>query len=146
MWQHNANDHRVSSAYIDCKQTDTVTCSWRMDKTSPRWKNVPTPCMRNTPVTLLGTCFQILDNGNLCINIDFITLPSPTPPASALPQPVRKMTTGNYCKFAASAPSWVTANPTVQASGSSLSNEHEESSLNLYALTFCCFLISNTNH
>lgn len=118
-----------------------MTGSWRMDKTSPRWKNVPTP-MRNTQVTLLGTCFQMLDNGNLCVNIDSVALPSATPQAGALPGPVREMSASNRRKFAARAPSRATGNPPVRASGSGSSSV--EPPLNSYAVSPCLSLASYT--
>jgi hypothetical protein len=83
--------------------THFLRCSWRMDKTSPRWKNVPTPT-RNTQITLLGTCFLITPEKNLCVDLDSINLPSTSANFVASGTPVKDATVGNRRKFAARAP------------------------------------------
>lgn len=91
-----------------------------MDKNNPRWKNVPTP-MRNAQISLLGTCFLITPEKNLCVNLDSINLPSTTANFVSSVTPAKDATVGNRRKFAARAPirgvvtSTATSNGTITA-------------------------------
>jgi hypothetical protein len=74
-----------------------------MDKSIPKWKNVPPPA-RNTPITILGTCFHISMSGDLCVDLDSITLPSAIPMMSTVDSPMKDATVGSRRKFSARAP------------------------------------------
>ena len=74
-----------------------------MDKSSPRWKNVPPP-NRNAQVTVLGTCFSILPDGSLCVDLDSISLPAPPQAAASNAASLREMPPGKRQKFASRAP------------------------------------------
>ena len=74
-----------------------------MDKRTPRWRNVPSP-NQNTQLTLIGTCFAINSDGNLCAELESISLPPVTPTAASFPTPGRDMSVKNRRKFAARAP------------------------------------------
>lgn len=77
--------------------------SWRMDKRTPRWRNVPPP-NKNEQITLIGTCFQMVPNGNLCVDLDSIALPSSMLNLANPSTPVREMTVSKRRKFASRAP------------------------------------------
>ena len=56
--------------------------SCRLDKSIARWRNVPTP-NRGALICFLGTCFQLLQSGHLCVdllNIVFLANTPSTPP------------------------------------------------------------------
>jgi hypothetical protein len=74
-----------------------------MDKSTPRWKNVPTPSV-NAQLTLTGTFFAMLSDGSLCADLESVALPSATPLMPTYPTPGKEMTVGNRRKFAARAP------------------------------------------
>lgn len=74
-----------------------------MDKKLPRWKNVPTP-NRGAQLTLLGTCLEMLANGDLCGDIDSIVFSSNSTLASSIDTPVKEATASDRRKFAARAP------------------------------------------
>jgi hypothetical protein len=42
-----------------------------MNKGTPKWKNVPAPNV-NMQVTLLGSCFQMIPDGSLCVDMESI--------------------------------------------------------------------------
>ena len=84
-----------------------------MDKSSPHWKNVPPP-NRNAQVTILGTCFLILPDGSLCVDLDSISLPAPPQAAASNTASFREMPPGKRQKFASRAPTRTAAPPGEQ--------------------------------
>ena len=74
-----------------------------MDKRTPRWKNVPTPSV-NAQLTLIGTMYQVMSDGSVCVEVDSVALPSATSSMPSFPTPGKDMTVGNQRKFAARAP------------------------------------------
>ena len=81
-----------------------------MDKGSPRWKNVPPP-NRNAQVTVLGTCFMILPDGCLCVDLDSISLPTAPQAVASLTAPSRDSVapSGKRKKFSSRAPTRLAA-------------------------------------
>ena len=72
-----------------------------MDKTTPRWRNVPA-LNKNAQITVIRTCFEMVPDGNLCINMDSIHFPSTavTTGIASLNTPLKVETVKNQCKFA----------------------------------------------
>lgn len=91
-------------SYLPCARFFTFRShSSRMDKGTPRWKNVPPP-NKNTQVTVLGSCFLILPDGTLCVDLDSISLPTAPQGAPSVNTPSGDILPGKRLKFASRAP------------------------------------------
>ena len=93
--------------------------SWRMDERTHRWRNVPPP-NKNEQITLSGTCYQMLPDGNLCVDLDSIALPSSMRNLANSNTPVSEMTVRKRRKFVSRAPPRTVMPVGVESNGQTL--------------------------